>query len=138
MANFIDSGVWIAAFNSKDKYHEVSSKIVKAITGNKLKNIFISDYIFDEVVTYIRKKIGVAESIETANSMLDSQNLQIIYIDQAIFQASYHIFQKYGSLSFTDSTSIVIMKNLKIKNLFSFDSGFDGIRDIIRCVELSK
>ncbi|MHA1611298.1 MAG: hypothetical protein ACTSYU_04525, partial [Promethearchaeota archaeon] len=51
-----DSGVLIAAFNKKDIHHQAANKIITAITQNKLKNVFISDNIFDEVVTYIKKK----------------------------------------------------------------------------------
>ena len=138
MASFIDSGVWIAAFNSKDQYHKEGSKIIEALTENGIKDAHISDYIFNEVVIYIRKKIGCKESIETANSLLNSYNLRIIYVDQSIFNASYHIFQRYDQLSFTDSTIVVIMKNLKIKTLFSFDSGFDGIKDISRFIEINR
>jgi predicted nucleic acid-binding protein len=72
MASFIDSGVWIAAFNSKDQYHKEGSKIIEALTENGIKDAHISDYIFNEVVIYIRKKIGCKESIETANSLLNS------------------------------------------------------------------
>jgi len=138
MASFIDSGVWIAAFNSKDQYHKAGSKIIEALTEDTIKDVYISDYIFNEVVTYIRKKIGSKESIETANSLLNPYNLRITYVDQTIFNASYHIFQQYDQLSFTDSTIVVLMKNLKIKTLFSFDSGFDGIKDINRFIEINR
>ena len=137
MASFIYSGVWIAAFNSKDQYYKEGSKIIEALIENRIKDAHISDFIFNEVVTYIRKKIGIKESIETANALLNSYNIRIIYVDQAIFNASYHIFQRYDQLNFTDSTIVVIMKNLKIKNLFSFDSGFDGIKDISRIIEIN-
>lgn len=103
----------------------------------RIEDIYISDYIFNEVVTYIRKKIGIKESLETANSMLNSYNLHFINIDEATLNASYHIFQHYDKLSFTDSSTVIIMKNLKISFLFSFDSGFDGIKDIIRLVEVN-
>lgn len=132
MACFIDSGVWIASFNKRDEHHEQGKAIIQAVTQKRLRNSIISDYIFDEVVTYIRKKIGSVESVETANSLLDSPNVKLVFIDDTIFQASYHIFQKYEMLSFTDATTIVIMKNLKMKDLFSFDAGFDGIKDISR------
>ncbi|MHA1263914.1 MAG: type II toxin-antitoxin system VapC family toxin [Candidatus Helarchaeota archaeon] len=132
MAFFIDSGVWIAAYNIKDQYHPEGCQIVTAVVEGKLRQVQISDYIFDEILTYIRKKIGVLASIKVANAMLDSPHLQIIHVDESTFQASFHIFQMYEQLSFTDATTVVIMKNHRITNLFSFDSGFDGIRGIIR------
>lgn len=35
MANFIDSGVWIAAFNSKDQHNKEGKKIIEALIENR-------------------------------------------------------------------------------------------------------
>jgi len=101
----------------------------------RLGKISISDYIFDEVLTYVRKKMRASTSIKVANAMLDSPNLRIIHVDEFTFHASFHVFQIYEKLSFTDATTVVLLKNNDIKNLFSFDSGFDGIKDINRLTE---
>jgi len=43
------------------------------------------------------------------------------------------IFLKYdGTLSFADSVSVQIMKELKIEKIVSFDSDFDKVKEIIR------
>ena len=119
---FIDSGIWIAAFNKRDIYHEKAKLIVNAISRGGLSKIFISDYIFDEVVTYIRKKIGSNASNEIAQILLESPYVSIQVIERTTFNASYHIFRLYDQLSFTDATTIVLIKNQKIHYLLSFDS----------------
>ncbi|MHA2017850.1 MAG: type II toxin-antitoxin system VapC family toxin [Promethearchaeota archaeon] len=102
------------------------------MADGQINNVYISDYVFDEVTTYIRKKINQEASILVAEAMLDSQNIEIIFMNEKIFNASYHIFKMYDRLSFTDSSIVVIMKNMGIQFLYSFDEGFDNIKEIKR------
>ena len=132
---FIDSGVFIGAFNKKDFYHDKASKIINSIINDEIQKCYFSDYIFDEVTTYIRKKIGAAQSIKVAEALLNFSKLKFLIVDEATVYASFHLFKRYERLSFTDSISIVLMKNYKINKIFSFDSGFNGIKDIIRLTE---
>jgi len=138
MACMVDSGVWISAFNKKDIHHEEGKAIVSAISEGKLSGVLITDYIFNEVVTYVRKKIDFNASVQAANALLDSNNIEFINVDNSTFNSSIHIFQKYDQLSFTDASIVVIMKNSNVKVLYSFDSGFDGINDIHRLDKLQS
>ncbi len=132
MRFFVDSGVWIGAFNKKDKHHKVASKIIRYLLDEEIDKVYISDYVFDEVTTYIKKKISPEASILVAEAMLDSQNIEIIFMNEKLFNASYHIFKMYNRLNFTDASIVVIMKNRKIKFLYSFDSGFNSVKEIQR------
>ena len=132
MTAIIDSGVWIAAFNKKNINHIIGKRIAEAIDDGKIQDAFITDYIFNEVVTYCRKKIGFDKSKEIAEKLLNSFDIQIIYTDKATFNASYHIFQIYPNLSFTDASLVVIMENNNIPYIYSFDSGFDVVKVIHR------
>lgn len=134
MAFFVDSGVWIAAFNKKDEHHKAASKIIRQLLQEQIRKIFISDYVFDEVTTYIRKKISPEASILVAEAMLDSRNIEIIFVSEKSFNASFHIFNMYDQLSFTDASIVVLMKNRKISYIYSFDSGFDSVKEIHRLI----
>ena len=135
MSYFIDSGVWIAAFNKRDVNHEKAKLIINNVSEGKLSKIVISDYIYDEVLTYLRKKIGSNASNEIAQIMLESPHISIQYIDNTSFNASYHIFRLYEQLSFTDASTVVLIRNQGIQYLLSFDTDFDGIKGIIRLTE---
>ncbi|MHA1522103.1 MAG: PIN domain-containing protein, partial [Promethearchaeota archaeon] len=71
-----------------------------------------------------------------SEAILNSPNLNILYMDERQFNATFHIFKRYDDLSFTDSSIVVMMKNAQISYLFSFDSDFDGINGIRRLPEL--
>jgi len=129
---FIDSGVWIGAFNPRDAHHLKSKRVVKAVANGKLGRSLITALIFGEVVTYIRRKIGVEQSIEVAKAMLDSKNVEVIHIDEHTFSAAYHMFERYPALSFADAVSVTVMKDRGVQQIISFDRDFDGVRDIVR------
>jgi predicted nucleic acid-binding protein len=137
MSCVIDSGVWIAAFNKKDVHHQQGRLIISAVTDGKLVEPRITDYIFNEVVTYTRKKLGFEVSLKIANALLDSSHVKMLVVDESMFMSSFHIFQKYDALSFTDANIVVVMKNLRLKWLYSFDSGFDGVKKITRLESLA-
>lgn len=128
----VDSGVWIGAFNPKDAHYGKAAGIVEAISRGKLGRALITSFIFGEVVTYVRRKIGPERATEVARAMLDSKHVEILHIDGHMFNAGCHIFEVYPRLSFADSVSAAVMEDTGIRHIISFDSGFDGVRDIIR------
>ena len=129
--------MWIAAFLKNDRNHEAGKQIIKAITEGRIGVVSISDYIFNEIVTYIRKKCGYEASYQVARAILDSPHVSISIVDENTFNAAFHVFQMFERLSFTDATSVVLMKNHKLRNLFSFDSDFDTITEITRLTNLN-
>ncbi len=56
MAVLIDSSVIIAFFNKRDRNHERALELIKDALMNNYGSIFILDYVFDEIVTYLLKK----------------------------------------------------------------------------------
>ncbi|MEM3421737.1 MAG: PIN domain-containing protein, partial [Candidatus Hadarchaeum sp.] len=70
--------------------------------------------------------------VEAARLIMDSEHVKIIFIDENIFNAAYHMFEKYPELSFADATSVAVMKDRDIRQIISFDRGFDTVRDINR------
>ena len=68
--------------------------------------------------------------------MLDSLLIETIFMSENYFNATYHIFKMYDQLSFTDASIVVIMKNNQISYLYSFDSGFDSVKEIRRLIDV--
>jgi predicted nucleic acid-binding protein len=97
-----------------------------------LGKVYITDFIFSEVVTYVRRKIGQKQSADVARMLLDSRYVEIIHTDESLFNAAYHMFERYAELSFTDAVSVTVMKDRGIRQIVSFDRGLDSVREIIR------
>jgi len=92
----------------------------------------ITDYILDEVVTFVRKKKGATASIEMLEAMIYSPHLRLVQVKTNHFEAGLQLFKTYERLSFTDAVSVAVMRDLDIEVIYSFDSDFDGIPGIVR------
>jgi len=133
---FIDSNVFIGAYNPRDEHHGEAAAILKRVDRGELGTAIITDYILDEVLTFVRRKLGAEKSLEVLNAILSSENVDVAKIDEEIFDAAIVVFEKYKRLSFTDATTVTYMNAREIQKLISFDGGFDGIKSLIRITKV--
>jgi len=90
-----------------------------------------SELILSESVTLIGSIFGNKSGLKLFNYILD--NHEVHYIDKEMSLNAMETFLKYdGTLSFADSVSIEMMRNLKIDEIVSFDSDFDKVDEITR------
>lgn len=106
MSLLIDTSALVAARNMDDRNHKKAMAAMTRALKGEYGKIYITDYIFDEVVTlaYIR----------TRNRMLAhdigrfalAKPINIRFIEPADFYCAWEIYQKYNDkrLSFTDCT----------------------------------
>lgn len=125
---FIDSSFFIAAINKKDQWHKKAGEILPII---KNEEKITSGLILSESVTLVGSLFGGKIGLNLFNYIID--NYEIRYADKDLSFNAMEIFLKYdGTLSFADSVSVRIMKDLGIENIVSFDSDFDKVDNIIR------
>lgn len=135
MSVFLDTCVFVAAKLEKDKDHQKAVKILENALKNDFGKIYTSDYIFDETVTLLLMRTKTNKIIrDFGNSILSSPNIEIIKIDDNLFEKAWQEFGKYKDklLSFTDCTTIAIIMEFKIDKIISFDNHFDGIVNRIK------
>ena len=130
--SFLDTTIFIAAIFPKEKHHKEGKGIITFVETGALSKPVITDYILDEVATFVRKRKSIAASIETLDAILYSPRLRFVKVDNRIFEAGIQLFRTYEKLSFTDAVSVATMRDLGIEIIYSFDSGFDGIPGITR------
>lgn len=133
---FMDSNVLIGAFNPRDQYHVKASKLVEQIDEGGLGQVIVSDYVFDETLTFVRRRSGYEKSLEVLDSILSAEHLQIIKATEHDVQAAILLFEKYRSLSFTDAVIVAMMFSRDADNLISFDSGFDQVIGLTRLTKV--
>ena len=123
---FIDTTIWVAAIDSSDELHEDGKSTLNALIERKLSIALTTDYVLDEVMTILKKrKIPPKKIISVIESIIESPLVEVIFVDEQIFTEALKIFKKYEKLSFTDSTTLAIMRKYKIKEIYSHDSDFD-------------
>lgn len=130
---FVDSVFWIAAARQPDAQHERAKALGREMLERRAKAV-ISDMVLAEVVTFILKKDGH----EPAGRLMDLliENALVLFVDKQVLEDAILLLRKYWSprkkLSVCDATSYLLMQNRGIEDLFSFDSGFDGLPGITR------
>lgn len=130
--SFLDTTVLISAAFPRERRHKEGRAIVTAIENGIVGRPVFTDYILDELITFIRRRKGPAESNEALDVMLYSPHLSFVKVEDRHFEAGLQLFRTYERLSLTDAISVAVMRDLGIGFIFSFDSGFDGIPSITR------
>jgi len=130
MAVFVDTGIFVALHNSDDQLHSKSKELMKQALKGEFGKIFTSDYIIDEAITtaLVRtKKHDIATDLGAF--IIASPRITKIYLNEESFAKAWKKFNALAdkSLSFTDCTSLTLMEMKGIRQIMSFDCGFDGL-----------
>lgn len=127
MKIFTDTSALIAHYNIDDKYHDEAFKIMEEIRKGEipLTRFYLTDYIFDETVTFIECTLNNHElSLKVGEALQTSPFTTIIEINKELFNEAWNFFKRNKGYSFTDCTSFIAMNKTGIKNAFTFDKHF--------------
>lgn len=125
----IDSGVLIAYAYERDQFRERAREILPEFMKN---NRQVTDYAVIEVTNFLLRKVGFEAAQKTFKQITNSKQMNVIHNDEFSFKATREIFEKYHGLSFTDANMVFHMQRLNLKELLSFDAGFDKVKEIER------
>jgi hypothetical protein len=127
---FIDTGVLVAARNVDDKDHLRAKELMMSMLRGEHGEIYTSDYVIDEAVTLMLRRTRRLElAINVGEHVLSSPRIRKLRVSEDVFNAAWKKFKSLGKrpMSFTDCTSLALMEKGGIRNIASFDSGFDGL-----------
>jgi hypothetical protein len=124
---FLDTGFFLAYYDTRDKYHGKAFALAKKIVSKEFGAIFTSEYVFGESITLTLARKGPEKAIELGETILNSE-IEIISISKEIFAKAWELFKQRKNLSFADCATIEAMKANGIKNLASFDRGFNQFK----------
>lgn len=131
---FVDSGAWLALFNSRDREHERASRFWKQLRDQR-RRLLTTDYVLDETYTLIRRsRAGLQGAIEFHDLVTSSRVLEIAEIDADRRKLAWELFTRYTDkvLSFTDCTSFALLQERGLNDVFGFDSDFSRVGFIER------
>ncbi|MFW5720166.1 MAG: type II toxin-antitoxin system VapC family toxin [Candidatus Dojkabacteria bacterium] len=116
---FADSNFFISLTNTDDSTHLPAMEIFKSIGG--FEELSITNFIFSEVITVVSQKVGKSEAMELGEDI--KKKVSIIYLDEDIMNLAWSVFKsdKSKNLSFTDATSLAIIKLMGFKKFLTFD-----------------
>jgi predicted nucleic acid-binding protein len=123
---YVDTGAYVARYLSRDQHHQKAKAFWEKIRKNQ-ESCFTSNFVLDETFTLLGRWAGYDFASQKAAIIYASKLLIILRPTRGDEMKAIDFFQKYAdqNVSFTDCISIVLMRNKKIKRVFSFDSHFE-------------
>ena len=133
MSLLIDTSALVAARNADDKNHNKALDIMTKALKGEFDKLYISDYIFDEAVTIAFIRTGNKNFAEDLGRFARTKPIIFRFLEQIDFERAWELYMKYKNknFSFTDCTNITLMERNDIDTLFTYDSEFKGIVNII-------
>lgn len=128
MAIILDASVLIAYLNKDDVHHTQARELMMKIKANTYGVETTTDYVFDEVLSVVQRKISQEEACLAGKYLLESLPLTIT--NDLIFVRAWHLFKKTSNLSFTDCTLLAFMREYSFQYLATFDKGFKAVKGI--------
>jgi predicted nucleic acid-binding protein len=122
---FVEGSFIVSLFHKKSKKHEKSKKIFYQLGS---EYFIISYMVIAEVLTILRK-LNVDNSIvEDAYETM----IKMIVIDDTVYFEKAFKYSLKNEIGFYNNLYYIIMKELKISDIISFDKDFDTLQDINR------
>lgn len=124
-AVFVDTAGWMASADRTDPAH-VACCAARDATLKAGHTLITTDYVVDETLTLIRFRLGL-EAAEAWWRQIDlSARVRWERIDNDRFERARHLFFQYRDkeLSFTDCTSVALMRELKLTQVITTDRHF--------------
>ena len=122
---FVDTAGWMSMADKNDKLNKecIRTRDKWLEKGNLLVT---TDYVIDETLTLIRMRIGIDGADKWWSQVSGSPRLKVEWIHFERFEKACRYFFKWRdkSFSFTDCTSFVVMKELKLKRALTGDKHF--------------
>lgn len=129
MSVFLDSTFFIAFTNPRDPQHEKAREISGMIKDGQFGGIFVSTYVFDEVLAFTLSRHSQRFAVELGEIML-GPDMTMLDVTKDIFDKSWGLFKERENLSFTDCTTVKLAESHKIKHIVSFDTGFRQFKSL--------
>lgn len=131
MSLFLDTGVVVAGHNVRDPNHARALEILREVRDGTHGTAYSSDFILDEAVTLAlvrtrSRNIALDVGRFFMPERPDQGFVVLIHVDEATVRHAWDSFvQRETRLSFTDWTTVELVKALRIDRVASFDAGLD-------------
>ena len=132
MKVFIDTWGWLTLRDRKESRHQEVKDFYRQFRDQN-GIIYSSDYVIDETITLIFKRLPfktAKESLSKIDKAIEEGYLQMEWVTPERFEKAKGLRLKYQDkprISFTDLTSMVIMKELGVKDIITGDEHFEHV-----------
>lgn len=129
---FVDTWGWISLFSRKERRHEQVSGLYRSIRSTSGQMV-TTDYVLDEVWTMLFKRVPFSlacAAMETVSQAAAEGYLELERISPERFEAAQRLrltFHDKPDISFTDLTSMTVMRETGIAEIITGDAHFTHV-----------
>ena len=122
---FVDTAGWTACADAGDPAHLAAIRFRDSWLEQG-GSFITSDYVADETLTLLRYRLGINAAESWWTQVEQSSRVRWEFVGNERADAARHLFFRYRDkdFSFTDCTSFVIMRELKIREALTTDRHF--------------
>ena len=119
----------MALADTDDQFHKRAVQVVQSLETRRVT----SDLVVSESVTGVGSRLGQRAGREVFENLVHDPTVNTVYLNKRLMERALQVYTRYGAkMSFADSVSVRIMYDMRIKEIVSFDSDFDGVEGISR------
>lgn len=128
---FIDATAWINFVLIGEPHHEEAVTFLRTCIEEG-KALFTSNDIVDETITRLRYRVNFKvanDFFQLFQRNVKQQLLTQLWVDEQLQFEAWDLLKKFREhkLSFTDATSIAIIKRFKLDAIITFDADFKKV-----------
>jgi uncharacterized protein len=129
---FVDTWAWVALLDDADQYHDAAEKTHRKLQKRRRKYV-TSDFVLNELINYLYRVGPAAKAQATINALLaraDAGTHGFVHVSPQQFRRAWELRQKYHDkpdISFVDFTSMVVMQDLGLTDIFTGDAHFKKV-----------
>jgi len=135
---FIDTWGWVSLQNRRETKHDEVKTFYRKyrLSG---ANIYTTDYVLDETLTLLFRRLPLdlaKTSMKSINDAIEQGYLHLEWMSASRFEATKVLrlkFEDKPRISFTDLTSMVVMKELGVKDIVTGDEHFEHVGMGFQC-----
>ena len=126
MKLFVDTWGWLALADRNDTKHRVAADCYRERSQQR-RHVVTSNFVLDELFSLLFLRLPFVEAAKFANAILASPTVATELVSPDRFRTAMGYRLKFADkprISFTDLTSMVIMKDLGISDVLTADNHF--------------
>lgn len=129
---FVDTWAWVGLALKRDQHHRRIKAQHKALRRAGQQYV-TSDFVLSELIAHLYSTLTPDQAQAFINNVLASSDAglyQLIHVSPQQFRRAWQLRQKYHDkpdISFVDFTSMVVMQDMGIADIFTGDAHFEYV-----------
>lgn len=129
---FVDTWGWLNILSPRESGHAEVTEYFRTFLARG-GHVFTTDYVLDESLTLLFKRLSfdrAAAQYQKIEEATDDGFLDVEWIGRDRFERAIDLRERYSdkpNISFTDLTSMVVMREFDLQNVLTGDAHFEHV-----------